>query len=136
MRNSLFGLIVVLLMSGCYGSFKLTKNVYEMNDEVSENGFVKSAVMVGMIAIPVYPIACVADLLVFNSLEFWTGENPIAMEAGEQRRQLIEANGTTYRIDAQRDRVEITDMNGAEQGVHTVHTLIYNRQQGIWEVEE
>ena len=125
--------LVAILLSGCYGSFQLTKNVYDMNGRVSDNGFVKSVVMVGMFIIPIYEIAGLADILIFNSLEFWTGENPISMEEGEQRRQTIHANGTTYRIEAQRDRVEISDLS-IEEG--NSQALVYDRELGVWEVEE
>lgn len=31
----------------------------------------------GMFIIPVYPLFTLADLLVLNSIEFWSGKNPI-----------------------------------------------------------
>ena len=35
--------------------------------------------------IPVYEITQLADILVINSIEFWTGDNPIASNVGETK---------------------------------------------------
>ena len=133
MRKTIAIASIAILLSGCYGSFQLTKNVYDMNGRVSDNGFVKSVVMVGMFIIPIYEIAGLADILIFNSLEFWTGENPISMKEGERRRQLIHANGTQYQVDAIRDRSEIVDMNDSDGAVHA---LVFDRESGSWAIED
>lgn len=60
-------------VTGCYGRFPLTKTVYKFNGEVSENKWVRSLVMWGMIIIPVYKFATLGDVIVINLIEFWTG---------------------------------------------------------------
>ena len=42
-------------------------------------------VFVCMHIVPVYPIAIFADAVVLNSIEFWTGENPMAANVGETK---------------------------------------------------
>jgi hypothetical protein len=74
-------LVVALLpmAMGCYGNFKLTKSVYEWNGNI-ENEYVESGVMIGMIIIPVYEFCMLADVIVFNVLEFWGEEDVIPLD--------------------------------------------------------
>lgn len=66
-----------MIFSGCYGSYGLFNTVLKMNDSIG-NKFVKSlAHFVGWV-IPVYGLAVFADFLIFNTIEFWTGANPVA----------------------------------------------------------
>jgi hypothetical protein len=84
MRGSRFGkgiaLVLVAAMgalsAGCFGKFQLTRKVYDMNKEIDEK-YVRSAVTWIFVIIPVYGFAALADLIVFNVIEFWSGENPV-----------------------------------------------------------
>jgi len=74
-------LIVALLplaLTGCYGRFPLTKKIYAYNGEVSENKWVKSIVMWVFIIVPVYGIGMLADAIVINLVEFWSGKQLMA----------------------------------------------------------
>jgi hypothetical protein len=81
-------LLVVLclgiLMSGCYGPFNLTKRVYAWNGEF-EGDWAQEGMFLVLAILPVYGFAMLGDALIFNSIEFWGGDNPIdppmAMEA-------------------------------------------------------
>ncbi len=66
-----------LLASACIGPNNAFKGVYQWNDGVSESKWVLEGVHLAFWIIPVYPLALVGDLLVFNSIEFWGGTNPI-----------------------------------------------------------
>ena len=67
-----------MLASGCYGPFYLTRKVWKWNGEVSDNKWVVELVyLLTAHLIPVYGIAGLADAVIFNSVEFWTGDNPI-----------------------------------------------------------
>jgi hypothetical protein len=68
------------LSSGCYGQFGLTRRLYAWNGEASPNRFVNSAIMWGLVIIPVYALAGIADFAVFNVVEFWGGSNPVAQQ--------------------------------------------------------
>jgi len=63
-----------LLIGGCYGPFPLTKSIHKFNGEVSENKWVKTIVFWVFVILPVYGIGMFADAIVFNLVEFWTGE--------------------------------------------------------------
>ena len=64
--------------TGCIGSFTLARKVYTWNKSVSPDKFVQEIVFLGMLIVPVYEIALLADGIFANSVEFWTGSNPVA----------------------------------------------------------
>jgi hypothetical protein len=77
-------IVVVMLVAtmavmsvGCYGSFNLTKKVYNWNGSM-DNKWVKELVFLVFCAVPVYEIAGGIDVILLNTLEFWTGSNPMA----------------------------------------------------------
>jgi hypothetical protein len=80
---ALFATVLSLHVSGCFGSFALTRNIYGLNERISDNKFVRWLVFLGFTIIPVYGVGTLVDVLVFNTLEFWTGSNPLA-NAGTQ----------------------------------------------------
>lgn len=90
-----------LLMSSCIGSFSLTKSVMDWNKSVGHK-FVNEIVFVAFWILPVYEVTAIADLLVLNSIEFWSGENP--MEAStkvidtEHGRYLVICDGKGYNV--------------------------------------
>lgn len=78
-RKYRFGalLLAAAMLSGCYGPFLLTKKLHHWNGQVSENRWVVEGVFLVCAWLPVYGIATLADAIIFNSVEFWTGDNPI-----------------------------------------------------------
>lgn len=76
-KSVLIAMASAALLSGCYGNFVLTKKLYDFNGSVHPNRIVQSVIMVGLNIIPVYGIAIMADALILNSVEFWTGTNPL-----------------------------------------------------------
>lgn len=77
-------LSATILLSSCIGSFGLTNKVKDWNEGLG-NKFVNELVFVCMHIVPVYPIAIFADAVVLNSIEFWTGNNPMAANVGETK---------------------------------------------------
>jgi Domain of unknown function (DUF3332) len=67
--------------SGCFGSFNLTRKVYAFNKTVSKDKFVQELVFLGLNVVPIYGIASFVDAVVANTVEFWTGKNPIEMSS-------------------------------------------------------
>ena len=81
-------LAAAMMVSGCYGPFRLTRKVWSWNGQVSENKWVVEAVFLVCAWLPVYGIATAADAIIFNSVEFWTGENLLdggKADAGSKR---------------------------------------------------
>lgn len=90
-----------LLFSSCIGSFSLTNNVLDWNKGIGQK-FVNELVFVAFWILPVYEVTALADLLVLNSIEFWSGENPVTSSVKaidtEQGRYLIACDGRGYTI--------------------------------------
>jgi hypothetical protein len=61
--------------AGCFGTFQLTRNLYEVNRSVDDK-YVRS-VLTWILVIP-YALTGALDFLAFNVIEFWTGQNPVA----------------------------------------------------------
>lgn len=92
-------------LQGCFGSFELTQSLYQWNKKVSNNKFVEQLLFWALCIIPVYELAGVGDLFVFNLLEFWTGSNPVALHEQPLQPQrladgslVMEHQGRRYQI--------------------------------------
>lgn len=90
-----------LTLSSCIGSFELTKSVMNWNHQVGSK-FVNELVFVAFWILPVYEVTSIADLLVINSIEFWSGNNPVTASVKavdtEQGRYLIACDGKGYTV--------------------------------------
>lgn len=113
-----------LATAGCFGGFHLTRNVYTFNKRVSNDRWV-----VWIVFLPlsfVYGGASIFDALVFNSIEFWSGKNPIILAGG---RTFEGPNGerarVTHRADGVFDAV-VTERSGA-----THHVTLVRSEEGV-----
>ncbi|MCZ6794005.1 MAG: DUF3332 family protein [Planctomycetota bacterium] len=66
----------LLTSPGCYGSFKLTKKLYDWNGSI-EDPWGQEAAFLVCVLVPAYFFSTLGDAIVFNSVEFWTGDNPV-----------------------------------------------------------
>ena len=64
-------------LSSCIGSFGLHSKLLNWNQGIG-NKFVNELVFLAFNIIPVYGVCYLADALVINSIEFWSGSNPMA----------------------------------------------------------
>jgi hypothetical protein len=65
---------LLILALGCFGSFPLTNIIYDLNQEISDNRWVQTLTMWVFYLIPVYSLAVLGDVIIFNLVEFWSGE--------------------------------------------------------------
>ncbi len=77
------------LMTGCMGQMGLTKAATGVNLKAVDNRYGRAGIYI--LAAPVYGVTSVVDLLVLNSIEFWTGTNPITHE-----KPLVDAKADTW----------------------------------------
>lgn len=99
-------LVGSMTLSSCIGSFSLTKKVHEWNQNLG-NKFVNELVFIAFCIVPVYEVAAFIDAIVINSIEFWSGSNPVAQGKkvidGENGRYLVECDGNGYTIKSETD---------------------------------
>lgn len=62
-------------LSGCIGSNAVTSKVMQFNLEVVDNRYARGGV--NILLAPVYALTVAADAILFNSIEFWAGKNPL-----------------------------------------------------------
>lgn len=87
-----------VMMSGCFGSFSLTSKLHDWNGSVSNHKFVNELVFLGLCILPAYELCALGDVLVFNSIEFWGGSNPIAMNDGQVEESNMLRDGQLYKV--------------------------------------
>jgi hypothetical protein len=73
--------VSILLSTGCMGHMGVTQNVKKGNLSMTENRWGREGIFIGFSVFWVYRVSALLDLVVFNSIEFWTGENPITKQA-------------------------------------------------------
>lgn len=87
--------------TSCMGSMALTKQVYSWNEQIG-NKFVNELVFFCFWILPVYEVCGAADLIVLNSIEFWSGSNPMTASTKavqtEEGRYLICCDGKGYDV--------------------------------------
>ena len=89
----LISLVLILSMSWlgfvqCYGGFALTKKLHGWVGSLG-NKWISWIVFLVFVFFPVYGICILADALIFNSIEFWSGNNVIGLnfdENGEHKK--------------------------------------------------
>lgn len=62
-------------LSGCVGSNAVTEKLMQFNVKAVDNRYARGGL--NMLLAPAYAATATVDYLVINSLEFWTGTNPI-----------------------------------------------------------
>jgi hypothetical protein len=112
-----------IALTGCYGSFNMTKKVHAWNGSLG-NKFVQEAVFLGLIIIPVYEVAALLDAVILNTVEFWTGSNPMALKPGTNQ---IEVGGEMLTVNVMEDKVTIK--NSKEE---LLSTLTFNENDNSW----
>lgn len=129
MRKSFLSVAVVCTLIGaltlpsCIGSFGLTNKLLTWNNHVGSK-FVNELVFFAFWIIPVYEISGLADLLVLNTIEFWSGDNPVA-----EGSRLIEGNDGKYLV--------VTDENGytiTSQNDGSTVRLDFNKEDKSWSI--
>jgi hypothetical protein len=133
--------ITGLSLTGCYGSYGLFNKMHKFNGSVGDK-WIASVVNFISWVIPVYPICLLADFLILNTIEFWTGSNPLAMNSDVY--QETDENGTTlvavkntdgtlsvsiedisgntanFTLEREGNEVRVLDAEGAVVAFHTV----------------
>lgn len=112
-----------VLFSSCIGSFGLWNGLKDWNQRVSDK-FVNELIFLAFHIVPVYEIAYLADVLVLNSIEFWSGSNPTASIGevktvqGEKGEYLVKTNENGYTL----------TKKGEEKSVD----LVYDKANNTW----
>lgn len=107
MKKTFLRVALVLMLCGtltlpsCIGSFSLTNKLLAWNNRVSSK-FVNELVFIAFWIVPVYEVSALADILVINTIEFWSGSSPVAKGKsvidGQDGKYLVDCDGKGYTI--------------------------------------
>ena len=90
-RVILSALLVMLCCTSCIGPFNAGRRIHTWNREIGNRWLGEGAFLV-MRFLPIYSIAFVGDVLIFNSIEFWGGTNPIDPPSKDRIQALKDAD--------------------------------------------
>jgi hypothetical protein len=110
-----------LVLNSCIGSFALTHKLYDWNKSVGDK-IVNELLFLACNIVPIYPIALFVDAVVLNSIEFWTGDSPLA-NVGEVKK--VKSENGEYLVKSLENGYEISKGD-------QVMSLIYNQEQSTW----
>ncbi len=68
---------LMLGASGCLGPNNLYNGLNNWNANVTDQDWADELIFLGLHIIPVYGITLFADILVINTIDYWSGENPV-----------------------------------------------------------
>ena len=129
MKKKYFSVALIIALAGsilstsCIGSFSLTNKLLSWNQSVG-NKFVNEVVFFAFWIVPVYEVAALADILVLNSIEFWSGNNALAKGT-----KVIEGQDGRYLVDCDKNGYTITSENDG-----SVARLDFNDDNKTWSV--
>ena len=130
MKRNIFTLGTAILLascitfSSCIGSFNLSQRVLGWNKSLG-NKFVNELVFILFWVLPVYEFTMLADIIVLNTIEFWTGSNPV--QAGLV--QEIEGENGKFIVETLDNGYSIKNEEGQEM------KLIYDFESNVWSSE-
>ena len=114
---------------GCHGKYAMFNAVHKWNGGIGSK-WVRSIVHFGMWVIPVYEVSLTVDFLILNTIEFWVGSNPMAMEDGESDTRMVEYKGDVYSITATKNRFTVVPVTGEKAGKKAA--LVYVPAEQAW----
>jgi hypothetical protein len=112
-----------LMMQSCIGSFSLWTGLRDWNLGVSDK-FVNEVVFLAFHIVPVYEVAYIADCLVLNSIEFWSGNNPVADFGTKQ----VKGENGDYLVTTKADGYTIVKVGEEDKPLE----LVYNADNRTW----
>lgn len=125
-------LSVSFTQTSCIGSFSLFNKLLDWNQNVGGK-FANAGVFFVLWIIPVYEIVIVIDVLILNTIEFWSGSNPTAMEPGEKEVEYVKGkDGNLYKITATQNRFDIEQLNDESK----VQSLVFTPDTKTWSYED
>ena len=114
-----------IMFSSCIGSFQLTSKLKNFNDGIGSK-WVNELVFVAFCIVPVYELSALADVLVLNSIEFWSGKKTLA-DAGETK-IIKNSKGQDIEVKTLENGYALND------GTNTMN-LVFDEKEQIWSAE-
>ena len=98
-----------MAVSSCIGSFGLFNKVLDWNKQATGNKFLNWLIFI--VISPAYVLCGVADMIVINSIEFWSGTNPLAENIGKTE-NIMGSDDKLYAVTTLEDGYEVKAPDG------------------------
>jgi hypothetical protein len=113
-----------VLYSSCIGSFSLFNSYAKWQANMSDSKILNA--VVGFVLMPIVGGVCLlADWVVLNTIEFWSGENPMASNVGKTQ-QVLGSDGRYYAVTILKNGYEVKAPTGE------VSYFLYDKKQDSW----
>lgn len=123
-----FLLMGSLLSSSCIGSYSLFNKYAKWQCNMTSNKFVNA--IVGFILMPIVGSVCLfVDSVVLNTIEFWSGSNPVSANVGKTQ-QVLGSDGVLYAVTTLKNGYEVKAPSGE------VSYFIYDEKQDTWSLQQ
>ncbi|GLB48406.1 membrane protein [Neptunitalea sp. Y10] len=119
-----------VLCTSCLGSYSAFNGLREWNSGVSDSKFVNNLLFWGLWIVPVYELFILGDTIIFNTIEFWSGSNPVAMEEGEVETQIVRHEGNKIKMTATQNKLVVEVLKGPKKGSRL--DMVYNPETQTW----
>ena len=127
--------VAVCLLAGCFlfsscfvGQYGAWNKYIKWQNNMTSSKFLNA--IVAVILVPIVGSICqLADILVLNTIEFWSGENPVQANIGKTKK-VTGSDGRGYAITTLKDGYEVKDDNGQ------VTSFIHDAENDSWSVEQ
>ena len=114
-----------LMLSSCIGSFSWFNKYEKWQCNMSKSKILNG--IVGLVLQPICaPVCAVVDALVLNTIEFWSGNNPMASNTQKVKGQ----DGTMYAVKTTRNGYKITSSTGE------VTVLKHDAKTDTWSITQ
>lgn len=121
-------LAATLLSTSCIGSFGLFNKYEQWQCSMTSSKIVNG--IVGLILQPIVGGICLfVDAVVLNTIEFWTGNNPVAANVGKTV-NVLGSDGNYYAVKTLEDGYEVTSPKG------DMVRLSYNAKNNSWSISQ
>lgn len=126
-KNFVLSVAAILALSittnSCIGNFAMTNKLLAWNRSI-DNKLVNELVFFAFLIVPVYPVSSFIDLVVLNSIEFWSGTSPLA-----HTKKVIKGNDSNYLVESDSKGYTLTRLVDG-----TVTRLNYNQEEASWSI--
>lgn len=109
LKSLTLAIALACLMSSCVGSFGLFNKLASWNKHATKNKFLNELIF--LVISPAYVVCGAADFLVLNTIEFWSGSNPMASNVGKTQ-NVMGSDGRMYAVTGMENGYEIKNEEG------------------------
>lgn len=117
----------VAVLGSCVGSFSLFNKFASWNKRATGCKFLNELLFI--VLSPVYVVCGVADVLVLNTIEFWSGSNPISAKEIGKTKNVLAKNGEMFSVKTLENGYDVRDSKGK------LYHFEYNKTGDSWSLE-